>query len=313
MKKGFLIAILCFVLGLGQVFSQDFFSTDKATFFEQLSAYLNTSTSKKERDEAAAMMKGFADVWNTYYSGSEAATAIRLCETFHAKSALKAYSNIFNFTEVLYRMPSSMSYSDVSNWLAYTDMKAQKSMNGMDKYLSSCRAIFAEKVLSAKGNSKWTMRDARLGFPSKTEFNLTVSGHLALVSAKDESVIKQTQGVYHLEDNRWEGSGGRADWSRFGISEEKAFVILPQHYTLDLNRSEYAIDSVIFNDKQYFQEDILGRFEDKVLLNAANEKTMFPRVKSYRSDYKIHDILKNVYFEGGIGMMGNQIDVFGGV
>ena len=313
MKKGFLIVIFCFVLGLGHAFSQAFFSTDKATFFDELTAYLNSSTSKQDRDEAAALMTGFAEVWNTHYSGNDAATAIRLYETFHKKSASRAYANIFNLTEVLYRIPSMMSYGDVSNWLTYTDMKAQNSMNGMDKYLSSCRAIFAEKVLSAKGNSKWTLRDARLGFPSKTEFNLTVNGNLALVSAKDESVIKQTQGVYHLDNNRWEGSGGRADWSRFGISGEKAFVILPEHYTLDLDRSEYTIDSVIFNDKQYFQEDILGRFEDKVMLNTPNDKTMFPRVKSYRSDYKIHDILRNVDFEGGIGMMGNQIDVFGGV
>ena len=313
MKKGILIVVLCFVMGIGHAFSQAFFSTDKATFFNELEAYLNTSTSKQDRDEAAVIMKGFAEVWKSFYSGSEAATAIRLCETFHAKSGARAYANIFNLTEILCRMPSAMSYNDVSNWLTYTDTKAQKSLNGMDKYLSSCRSIFAEKVLSTKGNSKWTIRDARLGFPSKTEFNLTVNGNLALVSAKDESVIQQTKGVYYLDDNRWEGSGGRADWSRFGISGEKAYVILPQRYTLDLNKSEYAIDSVIFNDKQYFQEDILGRYEDKVLLNAVNEKTMFPRVKSYRSDYKIHDILRNVDFEGGIGMMGNQVDVFGGV
>lgn len=315
MKKGLLVAILIFVSGLGHSFAQAFFSTEKAAFFDELTAYLNSSTMKKDRDEAAEMMKGFAEVWNTYYSGNEATTVIRLCELFHAKSGGKAYSNIFHFTEVLCQMPSAggMTHADVANWLAFTDMKAQKSMNGMDKYLASCRDIFVERVLSAKGNSKWTMRDVRLGFPSRTEFNLTVDGSLALVSAKDESVIQQTHGVYHIDGNRWEGSGGRADWSRFGISGDKAYVILPKHYTLDLNRSEYSIDSVIFNDKQYFQEDILGCYEDKVMMNKPDDKTMFPRVRSYRSDYRIHNILRNVDFEGGIGMMGNQIDVFGGV
>ena len=40
---------------------------------------------------------------------------------------------------------------------------------------------------------------------------------------------------------------------------------------------------------------------------------MFPRVRSYRSDYEITDLMRNIDFEGGIGMMGNQVDVFGGV
>jgi hypothetical protein len=314
MKKGFLLVILLFLLGSATVRAQAFFSTDKATFFNELTAYLNTSTSKQDRDDAAAMMQSLSEVWNTYYGSQDAATVIRLCELYHAKSGARAYANIFNFTELVLRVPASgLSHQDVSNWLTYTESRAQKSMNGMEKYLASCRLVFVEKTLSAKGNSKWTLRDAKIGFPSKDEFRLTANGVLVLSSQKDESVIKQTQGTYFLDDNRWEGSGGNADWSRFGISPEKVYVTLPQHYNLDLSRSEYAIDSVVFYEKQYFQESILGRYEDKVLVNAPNEKTMFPRVKSYRSDYVIPNILKNVDFEGGIGMMGNQVDVFGGV
>ena len=314
MKKGLLLAISLFLLGTATVRAQAFFSTDKATFLDELSAYLNSGTSKQDRDEAAVMMQSLNEVWNTYYGSQDAATVIRLCELYHAKSGSRAYANIFNFTELVLRVPASgLSHQDVSNWLSYTESKAQKSMNGMEKYLASCRSIFVEKTLSAKGNSKWTLREAKIGFPSKDEFRLTANGVLALSSQKDESVIKQTQGTYFLDDNRWEGSGGRADWSRFGISPEKVYVMLPEHYKLDLSRSEYAIDSVVFYEKQYFQEDIVGRYEDKVLVNAPNEKTMFPRVKSYRSDYVIPNILKNVDFEGGIGMMGNQVDVFGGV
>ena len=57
MKKGFLLVILLFLLGSATVRAQAFFSTDKATFFDELTAYLNTSTSKQDRDEAAAMMQ----------------------------------------------------------------------------------------------------------------------------------------------------------------------------------------------------------------------------------------------------------------
>ena len=56
MKKGILIAIMLFFLGASSAFAQAFFPTEKNAFYEKLTAYLNTATSKQERDEAAAMM-----------------------------------------------------------------------------------------------------------------------------------------------------------------------------------------------------------------------------------------------------------------
>ena len=314
MKRNIFVTVLLLSLGLGYACAQDFFPTEKDAFYNQLATYLGSSTSKQDREEAATIMQGFQGVWESYYSNAEANTIIQLCERLHSKSGSKAYANIFHFVEVLQRIPTAnLSHKDVNNWIVYTDAKVQKSMNGVDKYLVSCRDLFVDKVLSAKGNSKWLLRDALWGFPSSEHFELTIDGTLVLASQKDESVLKDTKGVYYQEDNRLEGIGGRADWSRFGVPPEKVFVTLPDFYVLDLNRSEYAIDSVVFHERQHFDQDILCRFEDKVLVNAPNEKTMFPRVRSYRSDYEITDLMRNIDFEGGIGMMGNQVDVFGGV
>ncbi len=314
MKRNIFVTVILLFLGLGYAYAQDFFPTEKDAFYNQLATYLGSSTSKQDREEAAVIMQGFQGVWESYYSNAEANTIIQLCERLHSKSGSKAYANIFHFVEILQRIPTAnLSHKDVNNWIVYTDAKVQKSMNGVDKYLVSCRDLFVDKVLSAKGNSKWLLRDALWGFPSNEHFELTIDGTLVLASQKDESVLKDTKGVYYQEDNRWEGIGGRADWSRFGVPPEKVFVTLPDFYVLDLNRSEYAIDSVVFHERQHFDQDILCRYEDKVLVNAPNEKTMFPRVRSYRSDYEITDLMRNIDFEGGIGMMGNQVDVFGGV
>ena len=314
MKKGILIAVFTMLIGTATTFAQSFFPTEKNEFYGALSAYLTSSSSKQDRDEAAKIMSDFLGVWDSYYTDSEINTVIQLCELYHSKSGGKAYANIFNFVEVLQKIPTAgLPHKDVNNWLQYTASKSQKSMNGMDKYLSSCQKIFCEKVLSAKGNSKWFLRESLMGFPSADKFELSVDGTLVLASQKDESVIKQTKGIYYLDDNRWEGMGGRADWSRFGLPADQIYVTLPDYYVIDLSRSEYAIDSVTFYERKHFNQAILCRYEDKVLVNAPNEKTMYPRVKSYRSDYAIVDLMKNIDFEGGIGMMGNQVDVFGGV
>ena len=314
MKKGILIVVFALFVSVVPSFAQAFFPTEKNAFYDKLSSYLNSSTAKQDREDAAAIMQSFKGVWESYYDNQEANIIMGLCERLHAKSGGKAYANIFNFIEIAQKLPTAgLSHKDVNNWLCYTDAKVQKSMNGVDKYLASCRGIFVDKVLSAKGNSKWTLRDALWGFPSKDQFELLIDGTLALVSQKDESLLKNTKGVYYLDGNRWEGTGGTADWSRFDISPTTVYVTLPDFYELDLSRSEYTIDSAIFHERQHFNQDILCRYEDKVLVNAPNEKTMFPRVRSYRSDYSISNLMHNIDFEGGIGMMGNQVDVFGGV
>ena len=314
MKKGILIAVLSLFLGASSAFAQAFYPTEKNAFYDQLTAYLNTAASKQERDEASAMMQAFKGAWDSYYSDAEVNTVIQLCELFHSKGGARSYPNTYNFVAALQKAPTAgLTHKDVNNWLTYTQTKAQKSMNGIDKYLKSCRELFVDKVLSAKGNSKWSVRDALIGFPKADKFELVVDGTLVLATQNDESVIKQTKGVYSMEDNSWKGQGGRADWSRFGISADNVFVTFPDFYTIDLNRSEYAIDSVLFNERNHFNQQILCRFEDKVQVNGPNEKTMYPRVKSYRSDYRIPNILPNIDFEGGIGMMGNLVEVFGGV
>jgi hypothetical protein len=314
MKKGILIAVCVLFISVTTSLAQAFFPTEKNAFYDQLSTYLNSSTSKQDREEATAIMQAFRGVWDSYYDDQEANMVMSLCELLHARTGGKAYANIFNYIEVVQKIPTAgLTHKDVNNWLCYTDAKTQKSLNGVDKYLASCRSIFVDKVLSAKGNSQWTLRDALWSFPSKEQFELSVDGTLALVSQKDESLLKNTKGVYYLDGNRWEGMGGSADWSRFDIPADKIYVTLPDFYELDLSRSEYAIDSVIFHERQHFDQDILCRYEDKVMVNTPNEKTMFPRVKSYRSDYAISNLMRNIDFEGGIGMMGNQVDVFGGV
>ena len=219
MKKGILIVVLSLLMGASSAFAQAFYSTEKNTFYEQLTAYLNTAASKQERDEASAMMQAFKGAWDSYYSDAEVNTVIQLCELFHSKGGARSYPNTYNFVVALQKAPTAgLTHKDVNNWLTFTETKAKKSMNGIDKYLKSCRELFVDKVLSAKGNSKWSVRDALIGFPKSDKFELVVDGTLVLATQNDESVIKQTKGVYSMEDNSWKGQGGRADLSRFGIS-----------------------------------------------------------------------------------------------
>ena len=76
MKKGIILIVILFCVGIGGAMAQAFFPTEKGAFYDQLSAYLSSSTSKQDRDEAAVIMQNFRGVWDSYYSDSEANTVM---------------------------------------------------------------------------------------------------------------------------------------------------------------------------------------------------------------------------------------------
>ena len=157
MKKRCIAILMIILMGALSVQAQAVFSSDKNVFVNELKAYFSTSTSKADREEAAEMMQRFEEVWNSYYSDSENNTVIGLCNLFRSKSGGNAYANIFYLIETLQKAPASgLTHKDVGNWLSFTDTKAHKSMNGMDKYLASSRSVFVDRVLSA--------RETRSGF-----------------------------------------------------------------------------------------------------------------------------------------------------
>ena len=87
MRKRILLAAFFVAMAMGTLHAQDFFSTDKTAFLDQLTAYLNSSTSKADRDEAADMMPSFAEVWNTRYSGRDVeAVVLTVKETLLTKA-----------------------------------------------------------------------------------------------------------------------------------------------------------------------------------------------------------------------------------
>ena len=87
MKKGILIAVCILFVSVASSFAQAFFPTEKNAFYDQLSTYLNSSSSKQDREESAVIMQAFRGVWDSYYDDQEANMVMRLCELLHARTS----------------------------------------------------------------------------------------------------------------------------------------------------------------------------------------------------------------------------------
>lgn len=303
------LLLLAFVMGYAQ---NKPFSTDKDAFLEELNAYLLSSTSRDDRAEAEVMMNDFRGVWNNHYDAAEAALAIDLYELMRSKTGNRAYYNIFSFTEILLRAPyQGMTKGDINRFLTYTKRRFAKRQSQLDKYMKSCRDLFVDHVMGEKGASQWVAPNANFIFPTDTAclFELKQCD-LILKSAKDQSVIHDTHGLFNLETHLWIGRGGRVDWSRFGIPSDKVYGVV-NDYRINLSTSNYNIDEIEFYNKYYFNQPCRCAFEDGVTAAAPNEKTMFPKATSIGVQETHGTIFGDVEFLGGFGMVGQSVNFFG--
>ena len=145
----FVTLLVLFVDGYAQTAR---FSSDKDKFLEELNTYLTASSSKDDKAEAETMMSEFRGVWNMHYDAAEAALAMDLYELMRAKTANRAYYNIFTFTEILLRAPyNGMTKGDMNRFLSYTKSRFAQRQAHLDKYLKSCRDLFVDHVMGEKG------------------------------------------------------------------------------------------------------------------------------------------------------------------
>lgn len=289
-----------------------YFSTDKAQFFEELKAYLTSSTAKEDKAAAEVMMREFLPVWNENYGTEESALVIDLSELLYSKSGNRAYLNLFNFTESLLHAPKTgMSRADLKRWLSYTKAKYGSKPAKMDGYLKSCRALFVDHIVGEKGVTQWVVQDASFSFPSDTAFVVAIPRcSLVLKTTQDQSVIHDTQGLFNMERNQWIGKGGRVDWSRFGIPTDKVYGIV-HDYQINLGSSNYSIENIDFYNKDYFEKGIACSFEDGVTNAPPNDKTMFPKAMSHDENVESGHLYEDVDFIGGFGMVGKSVSFFG--
>lgn len=307
MKRIFTIIVLL-LLGIG-LRAQGVYSTDREAFFDELSTYLNSSTSKTDREDAAVLMTRFHDVWNQCRDSQR---IIQLFEGLRSKSGQRAYFNTFTLVEVLCSIQNNgMTADDVQRWLTYTEKRFAKRASTMDKYLKACSALFAQGVLSEHGLTQWTFENATYHFPTDTAFLLDVpSCTLILKSKKDQSVIHNTSGFFDMDNHSWTGKEGRVDWGRFDIPSDMVYGLV-HDYTINLSSSNYTIENIDFFNRYFFDHPFSCSYEDNVTNSAPTDRTMFPKALSHTDSYETGKVFDNVLFIGGFGLVGKSANVFG--
>lgn len=194
---------------------------------------------------------------------------------------------------------------EIEAWLmSLEDYEKEASFRQLQNFLEQYRRFFDLRILNNSNSFDWAVTDSNFRFEYDTAARfLFKSTDLFCASRYDTSYISGTSGMYFPMLGQWQGYGGKVTWRRFDIPEDTIFVEL-NTYDVNLEYSNYTIDSVVFYDRRFFDIPMLGNFNDKVFSSRPNKNTTYPEFQSYLRNYEIRELFKGITYEGGVYLRG---------
>lgn len=119
----------------------------------------------------------------------------------------------------------------------------------------------------------------------------------------DSIKIYQTDGIFDIFNNKWEGKGGEITWEKVKISKDETFAKL-RNYKCILTSQSVLIDTVELTTP-YFNVPILGRLKDKTILELSEGESS-PQFSSYEKRLKIKDLREGIDYDGEFTLLGDE-------
>lgn len=224
------------------------------------------------------------------------------------KKRMKAIPDFKNYLYTLLTIVrSNQSEVSFNEWQISLDKLLQKSARSFTKFINTCDKLFAQNAIYLSTTTKWisSSEDYTFDFDSLPKIvfpNLT----LKCYAKGDSSVIINTKGVYYPSKGIWYGSEGRVNWTRAGISEDSVYADL-KVYKINMDGSDYTADSVLFYNKKYFSQPLIGKLSERISVNTTQENANYPRFESYNVYMEIKQLAEGIDYKGGFSMQGSRI------
>lgn len=309
MKKALLWVLLIFVFPL---YSQEIrkFSNTREAYFQEISSMLLSTNSKVYQEKSEVLLESFSVKWFSERFSKEEKDEIIYTSDMMLEKGMRAYPAFFDFIATIDKVShTTLPKESVLAWLRSLEpLIKQKSSKNFNNFLDYSVKLFTEDVMFSTRSIAWKFRKGRYVFVYDSVPKLIFSKlDLICSTRKDSSTIENTKGVYLINENHWEGTGGRITWNRVDLDPDKVYADIHSAYKANFRETLFDIDSVSFNNKYYFQQSMLGSLSERVLSSPPNNRTSYPRFESFIKNYDLDNIFPKINFEGGISMEGARL------
>jgi len=215
------------------------------------------------------------------------------------------------FLEVLHLFESNPQHAEnqrqwIESMLDFT-LPSRLSLPAIQDYMLFTKQFLESGTVSQSNSTKWVSSNLNFKLEFKDSVRLYIDEtNLTCYAVRDSIMILQTAGVYNPLSHLWLGKKGRINWSRSGYDGERIYSEF-QQYSVNFRSSEFAIDTVMFYNKDLFDFAIPGGLNHKTERIISGPKANFPRFVSFQLNYLVDGIFDNVIYNGGISMEGADI------
>lgn len=305
--KYLLSIILLFVVELS-VFSQ----AQKFSFSGELEKYPDElftamgAGNLSEEDELD--LKTFADAWKAAFLTDEQKKEVIDFSNLLLSRKARGNPHFKLLINAITAVKDNESFSNAyPDWMkaAFQLVEKNKSLTAYVNYMTFSLQLAAEGNIYKSGSVNWKFTSNSFSFditPSAIwiKFN---KGNLICYSRRDSIIIQETEGMVNPVENIWIGKSGKVTWERAGYSPDQVNAQINK-YRIELKKSEFDADSVMFTHKQYFPQPIMGRLHHEVVPVPDPDQAVYPTFDSYNKRYLLTNIYEGVDYDGGFSMRG---------
>lgn len=305
MRSLFLAIFLCTSLYSLQAQSLKRFTPEKTSYLSELKKYLEEEN-KDAENTLIALSKDYDSIFVADFSEEEAKLIYKISDNFLRKR-VKHIDDWEHFMRIQLFFKANLSEEELLVFLKDFEELSSRPAKQISTYLSTVYDVFYRNVLFDDGRLRWEIigEIPEYSFEGEPKFSFTTSDLIGYYKS-DSTLIEGTQGVFYPRRYRFEGKEGTGYFSRAGLAEDSAYVVINQ-YELDVKQAELTIDSVVLHTKFYLDQPVEGVWQEKLTnIDGDVDKATFPRFRSYRNDLYVPYILPYARFKGGFSIIGNR-------
>lgn len=293
----------------GQSFKE--FQKDSTLFIQQFEEFVGKNISEQYEDS----LQSFIDKWNAnYYADEIKDRFIDVCNLMLKNKASRNpyFVKYFDLVMVFHSSEIGMKhYDDWEKGLKYILENEKYPLKIINNYFNNSKLLVQDSIIFSTYSTSWYVSNTNYKFVIDKTLKIVFDDvNLTSKIKKDSIDIYNTSGAFFPITNEWIGKSGIVTWERAGYSRDSVYAELG-NYTIDLTKSGYDADSVMFTNKQYFDKPIMGKFTDQIVHIMTPDRAIYPEFISYQKRFQIKDIFPDIDYDGGLTMKGANLLGFG--
>ena len=201
----------------------------------------------------------------------------------------------------------------LDNFLATSvDYTVNLKHKNSKKYLKYCSDALVDSILHKGESFTWKLAEGDIYFTFDSVAKIMAKYcQLYCISKTDTIAIELTQGSVDLLKHKWNGTGGRCDWTKHKIPEDSIWVELGD-YNIDLRKNYFETSNAeLLGRLQHDEDRLLGTYFNGLSANQNRDGAIYPGFISTKSKLYFYDLFKDVDVEGCLEIRGKRIFLFG--